>query len=37
MSKEPSAVEKLIGVLAPKLGELTHSVLFDEVQERQEL
>lgn len=37
MSKEPSAVEKLIGDFAPKLVELTDRVLFDDVWERTEL
>jgi 4-carboxymuconolactone decarboxylase len=34
MSKEPSAVEKLIGDFAPKLVELTDKVLFEDVWER---
>lgn len=37
MSKEPSAAEKLIGDLAPKLVELTDRVLFGDVWERKEL
>jgi 4-carboxymuconolactone decarboxylase len=37
MSKEPSAVEKMIGDFAPKLVELTDRVLFGEVWERKEL
>ena len=37
MSKEPSAVEKMIGDFAPKLVDLTDRVLFGEVWERQEL
>jgi len=35
MSKEPSAVEKMIGDFAPKLVDLTDRVLFGEVWERQ--
>ncbi|HVN22508.1 MAG TPA: carboxymuconolactone decarboxylase family protein [Syntrophorhabdales bacterium] len=37
MSKEPSAVEKMIGDFAPKLVELTDGVLFGDVWERLEL
>ncbi len=37
MSKEPSAVEKMIGDFAPKLVELTDRVLFGDVWERPEL
>ena len=37
MSKEPSAVEKMIGDFAPKLVDLTDRVLFGEVWERPEL
>jgi 4-carboxymuconolactone decarboxylase len=37
MSKEPSAVEKMIGDFAPKLVDLTDRVLFGEVWERSEL
>jgi 4-carboxymuconolactone decarboxylase len=37
MSKEPSAVEKMIGDLAPKLVDLTDRVLFGDVWERPEL
>ena len=37
MSKEPSAAEKAIGDLAPKLVELTDRVLFGDVWERREL
>jgi 4-carboxymuconolactone decarboxylase len=37
MSKEPSAVEKLLGDFAPKLVDLTDRVLFGEVWERPEL
>lgn len=37
MSKEPSAVEKMIGDFAPKLVELTDNVLFGDVWERPEL
>ena len=37
MSKEPSAVQKLIGDLAPKLADLTDRVLFGDVWERPEL
>jgi 4-carboxymuconolactone decarboxylase len=34
MSKEPSAVQKMIGDFAPKLVELTDKVLFGDVWER---
>jgi 4-carboxymuconolactone decarboxylase len=34
MSKEPSAVQKMIGDFAPKLIELTDNVLFGDVWER---
>jgi 4-carboxymuconolactone decarboxylase len=34
MSKEPSDVQKRIGDIAPKLAELTDSVLFGDVWER---
>lgn len=37
MGKEPSAVQKMIGDLAPKLVDLTDGVLFGDVWERQEL
>jgi 4-carboxymuconolactone decarboxylase len=37
MSKEPSAVEKMIGGFAPKLADLTDRVLFGDVWERPEL
>ena len=37
MGKEPSAVQKLLGDLAPKLVELTDNVLFGDVWERAEL
>jgi 4-carboxymuconolactone decarboxylase len=37
MSKEPSAVEKMIGDFAPKLVELTDRVLFGDVWERRDL
>jgi 4-carboxymuconolactone decarboxylase len=37
MSKEASAVEKMIGDFAPKLVDLTDRVLFGEVWERPEL
>ena len=37
MSKESSAADKMVGVFAPKLGELTDRVLFGDVRERQEL
>ena len=37
MSKEPSAVEKMIGDFAPKLVDLTDNVLFGDVWERPEL
>ena len=37
MSKEPSAVEKMLGVFAPKLVDLTDRVLFGDVWERPEL
>jgi 4-carboxymuconolactone decarboxylase len=34
MSKEPSAVQKMIGDFAPTLADLTDRVLFGEVWER---
>ena len=34
MAKEPSAAQKLMGDLAPKLAELTDDVLFGDVWER---
>ena len=37
MSKEPSAIEKMIGDIAPKLVDLTDRVLFGDVWERPEL
>jgi 4-carboxymuconolactone decarboxylase len=37
MSREPSAVEKMIGDFAPKLVDLTDRVLFGDVWERPEL
>jgi 4-carboxymuconolactone decarboxylase len=37
MSKEPSAVQKMIGDLAPTLADLTDRVLFGEVWERPQL
>jgi 4-carboxymuconolactone decarboxylase len=37
MSKEPTAVRKMIGDFAPKLVELTDRVLFGDVWERKEL
>jgi 4-carboxymuconolactone decarboxylase len=37
MSKEPSAAQKLIGDIAPKLADLTDGVLFADVWERQQL
>jgi len=37
MSKEPSAVQKMLGDFAPKLVELTDNVLFGDVWERPEL
>lgn len=37
MSKEPSAVQKMIGEFAPKLVELTDNVLFGDIWERKEL
>ena len=37
MSKEPTAVEKMIGDFAPKLVELTDGVLFGDIWERKEL
>jgi 4-carboxymuconolactone decarboxylase len=37
MSREPSAVEEMIGDFAPKLVELTDRVLFGDVWERKEL
>jgi 4-carboxymuconolactone decarboxylase len=37
MSREPSAVEKMIGDFAPKLVDLTDRVLFGDIWERKEL
>ncbi len=37
MSKEPSAAQKMIGDFAPKLVDLTDSVLFGDVWERSDL
>jgi len=37
MSKEPSAVQKLLGDFAPKLVDLTDRILFGDVWERPEL
>jgi 4-carboxymuconolactone decarboxylase len=37
MSKEPTAVEKMMGDFAPKLVELTDRVLFADIWERKEL
>ena len=37
MSKEPTAVQKMLGDFAPKLVDLTDRVLFGEVWERPEL
>jgi 4-carboxymuconolactone decarboxylase len=37
MSKEPSAIKKMIGDFAPKLVDLTDRVLFGDVWERPEL
>lgn len=37
MSKGPSAAQKTLGDIAPKLAELTHNVLFGDVWERPEL
>ncbi|MGA2608416.1 MAG: carboxymuconolactone decarboxylase family protein [Terriglobia bacterium] len=37
MSREPSAVQKMIGDFAPKLVDLTDRVLFGDVWERPEL
>lgn len=37
MNKEPSAAQKLVGDIAPKLAELTDTVLFGDVWERKEL
>lgn len=37
MSKELSAAQKMIGDIAPKLADLTDSVLFGDVWERSEL
>ncbi len=37
MTKEPSAAEKMIGDIAPKLADLTDTVLFGDVWERPEL
>ncbi|HLZ39867.1 MAG TPA: carboxymuconolactone decarboxylase family protein [Candidatus Sulfotelmatobacter sp.] len=37
MSKEPSVAQKMIGDIAPKLADLTDSVLFGDVWERKDL
>jgi 4-carboxymuconolactone decarboxylase len=37
MSKEPSAIKKTYGDLAPKLVQLTDEVLFGDIWEREEL
>jgi 4-carboxymuconolactone decarboxylase len=37
MNKEPSAAQKSMGDLAPKLAELTDKVLFGDIWERKEL
>jgi 4-carboxymuconolactone decarboxylase len=37
MSKESSAVQKMIGDFAPKLVELTDTILFGDVRERSEV
>jgi 4-carboxymuconolactone decarboxylase len=37
MNKEPSAAQKSMGDLAPKLAELTDNVLFGDIWERKEL
>lgn len=37
MSKEPSAAQKMIGDIAPKLADLTDNVLFGDVWERKNL
>jgi len=37
MSKEPTAVKKMIGDFSPKLVELTDRVLFGDIWERKEL
>jgi 4-carboxymuconolactone decarboxylase len=37
MSKEPTAAQKMIGDVAPKLADLTDRVLFGDVWERAEL
>jgi len=37
MNKEPSTAQKLLGDIAPKLADLTDSVLFGDVWERPEL
>jgi 4-carboxymuconolactone decarboxylase len=37
MNKEPSAAQKSMGDLAPKLAELTDKVLFADIWERKEL
>jgi len=37
MNKEPSAAQKSMGDLAPKLAELTDKVLFGDIWEREEL
>ena len=37
MTNEPSAVQKMIGDIAPKLADLTDRVLFGDIWERKEL
>jgi len=37
MNKEPSAAQKMVGDIAPKLAELTDGVLFGDIWERPEL
>jgi 4-carboxymuconolactone decarboxylase len=37
MSKDPTAAQKMIGDIAPKLADLTDDVLFGDVWERSEL
>ena len=37
MNKEPSAAQRMIGDVAPKLADLTDEVLFGDVWERKEL
>jgi 4-carboxymuconolactone decarboxylase len=37
MAKEPSSAQKMIGDVAPKLADLTDTVLFGDIWERKEL